>query len=103
MTSKLWWTKIADLRGEGTPGVLAGVPGANRAGTSGVLAEAPAEEQTLRSMSPWRNIVRAWEMRNSEVLKNYSWKEVANFIDPHPADMSILTQGAMMTPSTLLQ
>eukprot|EP00971_Amphidinium_carterae_P205507 4078641-Amphidinium_carterae.4 len=42
-------------------------------------------------------------MRNHEKLKNHSWREVANWIDQHPADMSILTNGAMMTPTVLLE
>eukprot|EP00971_Amphidinium_carterae_P266207 5280440-Amphidinium_carterae.1 len=54
-------------------------------------------------MAPLRNLVRAWEMRNHEKLETYSWREVANWIEQHPADMSILTQGAMMTPTVLLE
>eukprot|EP00971_Amphidinium_carterae_P100641 1990957-Amphidinium_carterae.1 len=104
MTSKLWWTKTADLLDDGVlGGTLARAPGATRAGTSGASAGASAEEQSFRSMSPWRNLVRAWEMRNHEKLKTNSWREVANWIDQHPADMSILTQGAMMTPTVMLE
>eukprot|EP00971_Amphidinium_carterae_P242143 4807896-Amphidinium_carterae.1 len=51
-------------------------------------------------MSPWRNLVRAWEMRNHEKLNTQTWHEVC-YKDPHPADMTVLTQAAMMTPTVM--
>eukprot|EP00971_Amphidinium_carterae_P232206 4607918-Amphidinium_carterae.3 len=66
MTSKLWWIKmIKPTKGR-----------EQEAGTSGVLAEAPAEEPSFKNTSRWRNLVRAWEMRNHEKLKHSSWNEV---------------------------
>eukprot|EP00971_Amphidinium_carterae_P214329 4253611-Amphidinium_carterae.5 len=91
MTSKLWWTKMIDPADERE----------RRTGTNGEPTEAPVEE-SFNSMSPWRNFVRAWEMRNHERLKTESWNEVT-YIEPHPADMTELTQGAAMTPTVMLE
>eukprot|EP00971_Amphidinium_carterae_P271142 5380734-Amphidinium_carterae.1 len=96
MTSKLWWTKMTGPVGNGAlGGTLARAPGATGTG-------AATGERSFRSMSPLRNLVRAWEMRNYEKLKTFSWREVT-FIEQHPADMSILTQGAVMTPTVLIE
>eukprot|EP00971_Amphidinium_carterae_P007195 142512-Amphidinium_carterae.1 len=98
------WTKTADLVDDGAlGGTLARAPGATRAGTSGASVGPSAEEHAFRSTSPWRNLVRTWEMRNHKKLKTNNWREVANWIDQHPADMSILTQGAIMTPTVMLE
>eukprot|EP00971_Amphidinium_carterae_P273069 5420078-Amphidinium_carterae.1 len=53
-------------------------------------------------MAPMRNLVRAWEMRRHSDFQEYSWSEVLS-IESHPADMSILTQGAMMTPTVMTE
>eukprot|EP00971_Amphidinium_carterae_P177292 3515924-Amphidinium_carterae.2 len=107
MTSKLWWTRMADIA-DGVPSILAGVnvgegddfdmrgdevPGL-RAGTPNQNVKPP-----FRTMSFWRNLVRAWEMRNYHEIKSRGWNGATNWeVDPHPADMSILTQGTTMTP-----
>eukprot|EP00971_Amphidinium_carterae_P241072 4786051-Amphidinium_carterae.1 len=52
-------------------------------------------------MAPMRNLVRAWEMRNDWAFsQGYSWNEVSG-IDQHPADMTVLAQGAVMTPTIM--
>eukprot|EP00971_Amphidinium_carterae_P219026 4347723-Amphidinium_carterae.1 len=54
-------------------------------------------------MSYWRNLVRAWEMRNYEKIKTEGWNGGVDWkTDPPPANMTILTQGATMTPTMLL-
>eukprot|EP00971_Amphidinium_carterae_P085091 1683355-Amphidinium_carterae.1 len=55
-------------------------------------------------MSHWRNLVRAWEMRNYEGVKKYGWNGGIDWVnDPHPADMATLTQGAAMTPTMMIE
>eukprot|EP00971_Amphidinium_carterae_P211882 4204685-Amphidinium_carterae.1 len=93
MTSKLWWTKMADP--------INAREGRNR--TSTEPAEEPEPEAEVFShMSSWRNLVRAWEMRNHKKLQEKTWHEVT-FVDPHPADMTDLTQGATMTPIVMME
>eukprot|EP00971_Amphidinium_carterae_P131267 2600101-Amphidinium_carterae.1 len=58
MTSQLWWTKMVD-------------PVTRR---ERELGEVP-EEESFSNMSPWRNLVRAWEMRNHERLIERTWHE----------------------------
>eukprot|EP00971_Amphidinium_carterae_P149460 2963224-Amphidinium_carterae.2 len=58
MTSQLWWTKMVD-------------PVTRR---ERELGEVP-EEESFNNMSPWRNLVRAWEMRNHERLIERTWHE----------------------------
>eukprot|EP00971_Amphidinium_carterae_P093188 1844350-Amphidinium_carterae.1 len=58
MTSKLWWTKMMD-------------PADERERRNSEPAEAPVEE-SFSNMSQWRNLVRAWEMRNHEKLQTDS-------------------------------
>eukprot|EP00971_Amphidinium_carterae_P126898 2514275-Amphidinium_carterae.1 len=53
---------------------------------SGVIVE-ELEEETFCNMSPWRNLVRALEMRNHEKLNTHTWHDVC-YPDPHPADMT---------------
>eukprot|EP00971_Amphidinium_carterae_P101390 2006799-Amphidinium_carterae.1 len=70
-----------------------------RAGTSGQNVKPP-----FRTMSYWRNLVRAWEMRNYEGIKAKGWNGGVDWEkDPHPADMTILTQGTTMTPTVMLE
>eukprot|EP00971_Amphidinium_carterae_P218245 4331982-Amphidinium_carterae.1 len=66
---------------------------------NGEVVEEP-EEETFSNMSPWRNLVRAWEMRNHEKINAQPWHDVC-YPDPHPADTSILTQGATMMPTVM--
>eukprot|EP00971_Amphidinium_carterae_P272984 5418049-Amphidinium_carterae.1 len=55
-------------------------------------------------MSYWRNLVRAWEMRNYDRIKRYGWSAGVDWEkDPPPADMAILTQGATMTPTMMIE
>eukprot|EP00971_Amphidinium_carterae_P239532 4755415-Amphidinium_carterae.1 len=63
-TSKLRWTKMNDP--------LDNRERRNRA--NGEPAEEPVEE-SFSNMSPWRNLVRAWEMRNHEKLQEKTWHE----------------------------
>eukprot|EP00971_Amphidinium_carterae_P278741 5533537-Amphidinium_carterae.1 len=89
LTSQLWWTKMIDP--------VTNMERQRRA--NGEAVEEP-EEESFSHMSPWRNVVRAWEMRNHENLITQSWHEVC-YPDPHPADMTVLTQGATMTPTVM--
>eukprot|EP00971_Amphidinium_carterae_P046663 919334-Amphidinium_carterae.3 len=118
MTSKLWWTRMTDIP-EGVPSVLAGtnetpsaVPG-SRAGTADMGEGSPgsragdpepSSKQPFKTMSTWRNLVRAWEMRHYEDIRMKGWTQALNWRDdPYPGDMSILTQGATMTPTMMLE
>eukprot|EP00971_Amphidinium_carterae_P168256 3333696-Amphidinium_carterae.3 len=76
MTSKLWWTKMVDPDDE-----------AIRDRNDVEPAEAPVEESSS-NMSPWRNLVRAWEMRNHDRLQRENW-HVVTYHDSHPADMEV--------------
>eukprot|EP00971_Amphidinium_carterae_P125631 2488706-Amphidinium_carterae.1 len=64
---------------EGVPRILEGAPrdelavardevSGSRVGTSAQPPKPP-----FRTMSYWRNLVRAWEMRNYEGVKKYGW------------------------------
>eukprot|EP00971_Amphidinium_carterae_P198116 3932119-Amphidinium_carterae.1 len=90
MTSKLWWTKMNDP--------LDSRERRSRARDEPVEVLEEPEEESFSNMSPWRNVVRAWEMRNHGKLQEKTWHEVT-YVDPHPADMTDLTQGATMTPT----
>eukprot|EP00971_Amphidinium_carterae_P314667 6254944-Amphidinium_carterae.2 len=89
LTSQLWRTKTV------SPKTVQEM----RRRANGEVVEEP-EEEPFSNMSPWRNLVRAWEMRNHEKLNTSSWHDIC-YPDPHPADMSILTQGATMTPTVM--
>eukprot|EP00971_Amphidinium_carterae_P085771 1696875-Amphidinium_carterae.1 len=89
LTSQLWWTKMIEP--------VTNMERQRRA--NGEVVEEPKEEY-FNNMSPWRNVVRAWEMRNHEKLTTQTWHEVC-YLDPHPADMTVLTQGATMTPTVM--
>eukprot|EP00971_Amphidinium_carterae_P336564 6472990-Amphidinium_carterae.2 len=110
MTSKLWWTRMTELA-EGVPRILAGIPSDDFAATGNEVSGSrvgTSSSQTLkppfRTMSHWRNLVRAWEMRNYENVKKYGWNRGVDWVnDPHPADMATLTQGATMTPTMLIE
>eukprot|EP00971_Amphidinium_carterae_P118534 2348292-Amphidinium_carterae.2 len=99
---------------EGVPSILAGIPQADErddcdmrgnevpglhAGTSDQNVKPP-----FRTMSYWRNLVRAWEMRNYHGIKSRGWNGASDWqSDPHPAEMTILTQGTTMTPTVMLE
>eukprot|EP00971_Amphidinium_carterae_P315398 6269041-Amphidinium_carterae.1 len=91
----MWWIKMKDV-------VKRGAQGGTSAGAPDTMTgEQLPEETTFRAMAPMRNLVRAWEMRNDGAFKQgYSWSEVSG-IEKHPADMTILAQGAVMTPTVM--
>eukprot|EP00971_Amphidinium_carterae_P006474 127734-Amphidinium_carterae.3 len=113
MTSKLWSTRMTDIA-EDVPSILAGIPNADerddfdmtRDGVSGLRAGTSDQDvkPPFRTMSFWRNLVRAWEMRNYEEIKSRGWNRALKWeTDPHPTDMPILTQGTTMTPTVMLE
>eukprot|EP00971_Amphidinium_carterae_P013421 264616-Amphidinium_carterae.1 len=78
-----------------------GAPGGPSAGVPDSDPRDQLADETFKGMSTMRNLVRAWEMRNDWAFKQgYSWNEVSG-IDPHPADMTVLAQGAVMTPTVM--
>eukprot|EP00971_Amphidinium_carterae_P134468 2664782-Amphidinium_carterae.1 len=95
---------------EGVPRILEGAPSDEFAVTrdevsgSRVGTSAQPPKPPFRTMSYWRNLVRAWEMRNYEGVKKRGWHGGIDWEnDPHPADMVVLTQGATMTPTMMIE
>eukprot|EP00971_Amphidinium_carterae_P208714 4140864-Amphidinium_carterae.4 len=97
MTSKLWWDK---LDSDGALGVHVRAPEQYQ-GAPGVHVGAP--QQSFKTMAPWRNMVRAWEMRKYDLIRRAGWNEAQSKEDPHPAFMPLITQGAAMTPTMMIE
>eukprot|EP00971_Amphidinium_carterae_P026809 528969-Amphidinium_carterae.2 len=85
---------------EEVPRILAGVPSdGSRVGTSAQTLKPP-----FRTMSYWRNLVRAWKMRNYENVKKYGWNGEVDWSNGPPlADMATLTQEATITPTMMIE
>eukprot|EP00971_Amphidinium_carterae_P090598 1793553-Amphidinium_carterae.1 len=81
---------------EGVPRILAGAPSDEFDMTGNeVPGSRVTSAQTLkppfRTMSYWRNLVRAWKMRNYEGVKRYGWNGRIDWSnDPPPADVATL-------------